>query len=74
MSVEKERDPTRREIPINPPVHNSKELWHTLQYQCSIQAGFGSGPIPEATLQENNDGKHPSEVDRIKKATGEPKQ
>lgn len=67
-----ERDPTRREIPINPPERSSKELWYNLQYQCSVQAGLGAGPN-EAVLQENNDGKHPSEVNRMKQATQEVK-
>jgi hypothetical protein len=64
-----EKDPTKREVPINPPVHSSKELWYTMNYQSSIQGGLGSGATPEITLTEQNDNKHPSEVDRIKKAT-----
>jgi hypothetical protein len=68
-----ERDPTRRDIPINPPEHSSRELWSRLNFQCSIQAGLGKEVVPEPTLMENNDGKHPSEVDRIKKVTQEVK-
>jgi len=63
-----ERDPTRREIPINPAPHSSRELWSSMNVQCSVQAGFGNGP-KEEVLQENNDGKHPSEINRMKGAT-----
>lgn len=66
--AERERDPTRREIPINPPERSSKELLYNMQYRCSVQAGFSVGP-DEKIIQENNDGNHPSEVDRMKKAT-----
>lgn len=73
MSAATERDPTRRDIPINPPEHSSKELWSTMQFRCSIEAGLGGGNTPEVTLMENNDGKHPSEVNRIKQGTEVPK-
>ena len=63
-----ERDPTRREIPINPAPHSSRELWSSMNVQCSVQAGFSGGPN-ETVVTENNDGKHPSEVNRMKGAT-----
>ncbi len=63
-----ERDPTRRDIPINPPVRNSRELWASMNFRCSVQAGFGDSVVPEDTIVENNDGKHPSEIKRMKQA------
>lgn len=62
-------DPTKKDIPINPPhVPNSKELWYALQWQCSVAAGFSGGPI-EADLLDQKDNSHPSEIKRMKDVT-----
>jgi hypothetical protein len=62
-------DPTKKDIPINPPiVPDSKTLWYTMHFQCSVAAGFSSGP-PELPLMDANDGKHPSEKKRMEDAT-----
>jgi hypothetical protein len=66
------RDPTRRPVPINPPERSSQELWASYNFQCNIAAGLSGGPIEKDLTDQNND-KHPSEVERMKKATEEPK-
>ena len=64
-------DKTRKPCPINPPnVPDSKTLWYTMNWQCSIAAGWSSGP-DEKLLTEQNADKKPSEVERMKKATEE---
>jgi hypothetical protein len=69
------RDNSHKPVPINPPQHSSKELWYAMNFQCSYIAGFISNGVPEFQLVDENDGKHPSEVERMKKAVGEkPKQ
>lgn len=63
---EKQRDRTRKEVPINPPARSSKDLWSAMNYQCSIAAGLSGGPDEKALKEQNND-KTPSEVDRLRK-------
>jgi hypothetical protein len=43
-----------------------------MNFRCSVQAGFGDSVVPEDTIVENNDGKHPSEIKRMKQANGVP--
>lgn len=69
MSSTRGGDPTKKEIPINPPnVPDSKTLWYTMNWQCSVAAGFSTGP-DEKFLMTQNDDKHPSETKRMKDAT-----
>lgn len=66
------KDKSRKPIPINPPERPSKELWYRLNWQCSVAAGFSTGPNEQFLIEQNND-KVPSEIERMKKATEEPK-
>lgn len=68
MSIRPERqgDPTRKEVPINPPIRKPIEMWYMMNYQCSVAAGF-SGGLDEKVLKEQNDDKSPSEVERLRK-------
>jgi len=66
-------DPTKKEVPINPPEHKSIELWYLMNFQCSVAAGWSSGPL-ELDLLDKKDSTHPSELKRMKEATGTTKQ
>jgi hypothetical protein len=66
-------DRSRKPVQINPPnVPDSKTLWYIMNYQCSVAAGWSSGPDEKALITQNDD-KVPSEVERMKKATEEVK-
>lgn len=66
------KDTSHKEVPINPPSHSSEELWYRMNWICSVAAGFSSGPPEQFLIEQNND-KRPSELERMKKATEEPK-
>jgi hypothetical protein len=66
-------DPTKKEVPINPPQRNAIDLWRMYWMQCNLTAGLSSGP-DEKVLKDNNEGKSPSELKRMKEATGTTKQ
>lgn len=59
---EQQRDPSKY---INPPTRKPEELWAAYYWQCNVAAGFSNGP-PELPLMDANDGKHPSELKRMK--------
>jgi len=65
---ENKRDPTRKEVPINPPDRSSEDLWRAMNKQCSISAGLGVGPDEKELITQNND-QSPSEIKRIKEST-----
>jgi hypothetical protein len=66
-------DPTKKEIPINPPnVPTSIMLWRTAYMQSNILAGLTNDAVDKAkeeNLKEDNKGASPSEIKRMKEAT-----
>jgi hypothetical protein len=62
-------DPTKREIPINPPnAPTAITLWRAMYMQCNLIASGSSGP-DEKLLKEQNKDVTPSEIKRMKEAT-----
>lgn len=61
-------DPSKKEVPINPPEHKAIELWRAMYLQCNLIAGTSVGP-DENTLKIQNNDINPSEIKRMKEAT-----